>query len=295
MAEIQDTDYNSLHNLIKEVMGTGTSSFGYGQSVVSSPVFQGNIITAAQWDSLKFDIINAILHQEGFSPTIADVSSGDVIRETSADPKVNYAAIIESARENRFKLSPNQSVLSAIDTKTFTGSWSTSAELILTMTFGSSNDARHFFNSGSEVGFTATRTGGTVSQQNNSWTSLLSAAGRLTFSEIAGSSGFYELTNSYTVISEVSNSAPYADNSVRVEARCNVADNSAGTATIVEVKLNLLDSYQDQGPPAPGDLVDGTIEIEIDERKASGTLQPAGTGSFSVTSPSYAVGNISAS
>jgi hypothetical protein len=75
-----------------------------------------------------------------------------------------------------------------------------------------------------------------------------------------------------------------------------VADNSAGTATTLYLKVTLTDNYTDSGAafdpnPPPGDSVDGTLSLVVSEVKASAAMQPSGT--FSVTSPSYSLSSIS--
>lgn len=303
MTDIKALDYNTLQNLIVEVMGTGTGDYGYGQTTLSSEVLQGNIITEQQWDNLKFDIINAKLHQDGVLPNIVEVTAGEVIGESSSDAKINYANLIDNIRNNRFDLSPAQSTVSTLGVKTYLSTWSSSAILDLTMTFANANDARYFFNSGGKISFTSERTGGSSTLQNNAWTNLLTTAGTIIFSQTTNEIGFYDLTDSFQTILVETSSAPYADNKIQLEAKCDVADNTLGTATAVDLKLSLLDLYVDpdvisgfsESENPPGDLVDGTLTITVEETKASGTLRPAGTGPFSITSPSYTISNIVAS
>ena len=120
---------------------------------------------------------------------------------------------------------------------------------------------------------------------------------------------YYTLTNAYQTIYEVSSSAAYADNTYKISAKCDVANNNTGTATEVDIKVELIDSYVDpdvvSGFPAsenlPIDQVDGTLTITLEEQKASGVLQPVDvaeggpTGAFAITSPSYTASNVTAS
>jgi hypothetical protein len=83
-----------------------------------------------------------------------------------------------------------------------------------------------------------------------------------------------------------------------LEARCNVANNSSGTATTVELRIVLTDGYVDPGNsigdnPNTIDRVTGTLTITVEELKASGSLIP--TGTFTITSPSYSLSTITAS
>jgi len=305
MTDIQDSDYNSLRNLIVEVMGPGTGSFGYGQTVVSSPVFAGNIITAQQWDDLRFDIINAKLHQDGVLPSVVDAEVGDVIGDQSGDPKVNYANVISELRENRFKLAPSGVDIEQINSPpAFSGQWNDQAVLEISLDFQNTNDARYFFNSGSRVEITPTLENYTTTAQNNSWNSLLTEVGAVIFGmDYNNDVNFYDLTDDYQSIFQQFSSAAYANNSVLLEAKSNVPDNSNGGATKVDIRLSLKDDYVDpdvvSGFPAntnpPSGFVDGELNFNIVEVKAASSLLPTGTGQFNVTSPTYSVSNISAS
>jgi hypothetical protein len=75
-----------------------------------------------------------------------------------------------------------------------------------------------------------------------------------------------------------------------------------GTANIVNFRITWLDAYTD--PPAgggfspgdfpPGDLVDGTLTLTVDQVRPAGFLQPSGT--FTIIGPSAtSVGAISGS
>ena len=294
--EIDDLDFNTLRNKIIEVIGNGAGTYGYGQAIQSSQVFQGNIITKTQWDGLRFDLVNILIHQTGVTPTLIEVARGSVIGEDAGDPLQAYGRAIDTARINRFFLAPGQSIIAAVSTKTYASSWSSNASMTAQLTFSNANDARFFFNSGGQIRFTSSRTGGASSQQNNAWTNVLSNSGVVNFgANTPVGIGFYALINSYQTIYQNTLSTPYSANSYIIDALCNVSNNSTGTATSVTFRIRWLDNYTDINEPAypPNDIVDGTLSLSIDEVKASGNLQPS--GSFSITSPSYTISNISAS
>ena len=104
---------------------------------------------------------------------------------------------------------------------------------------------------------------------------------------------YYTLTNSFQTYYVDALSTPYSANNYRLEARTNVADNSAGTATVLTLRVSLTDGYVDPGPTGPGDQIDGTLTILVEELKAAGTLIPSGT--FSITSPTYSLSVVTAS
>ena len=290
--EIDDLDFNTLRNKIIEVIGNGAGTYGYGQAIQSSQVFQGNIIRKTQWDGLRNDLLNILVHQNGVTPTLIEVARGSVIGEDAGDPLQAYDRAIDAARSNRFLLAAGQSTITAVSTKTYTSTWSSSASMTVQLTFGSADNARFFFNSGGKIRFTSTRTGGSSTAQNNAWSNILASAGVVEFGADSETLDFYTLTNSYQTRFESFLSTPYSANNYKIESLCNVANNSAGTATSLTFRIVWTDAYVDPGAPAPGDTVDGTLSLSVEETKASGLLQPA--GSFSITSPSYIVSNITA-
>lgn len=293
-SDITAASFKTIQDKAESLLGTGTGSRGYGQTVQSIDYAVGTRIEKAQWDLLRYDIINIRTHQDGVPPAIVTVNVGDVISFGASSPNTNYNTLLETAISNRFNLGPGRSILSAVDTKTYTSGWSSQAQCTATVTFANANQARYFFNSGGKIRVTSSRTGGSSTPQNGAWTNLLSSIGSKDFG--AGTDpaiNFYTLTNAYQVYYQGASTTPYSANDYRLEARCNVADNSNGTATVVEIKVTLNDSYVDLGPPAPGDLVDGTLTMIFEEIKATGSLVPSGT--FTITSPSYSVSNITAS
>jgi hypothetical protein len=101
---------------------------------------------------------------------------------------------------------------------------------------------------------------------------------------------FYNLTNSYQTFFNLTSSAPYSANQYRIEVVSNVADNSVGGATVLTFRVTYTDTYSNSP-----DNVDGTLTLTVDELRASGTLQPLGTGPFVITRPGYSISGISGS
>jgi hypothetical protein len=285
--------YVNIQDKAQSLIGTGSGTRGYGQTVQSSDVFTGNTITKAQWDLIKFDIINIKLHQDGVLPGVVTVNVGDPINFGASAPNTNYDTIVEQAIANRFQIAGSQSVVNSADSQTYTTPWSTSLTATLTCTFSTADQARYFFNSGGKVRFVTTLSGGSSTAQINAWVNLLASVGTQSFGADTGIVNYYTLTNSFQIYYQNSLSSPYSANNYRLEARTNVSDNSTGTATQLFLRVTLTDSYVDPGAPAPGDLVNGTLTMAASELKASGLLQP--TGTFTVASPSYSLSVISGS
>ena len=291
--------YVAIQNKAESIIGTGSGTLGYGQTVQSSDVFSGNTITKAQWDLIKFDIINIKLHQDGNIPSVVNVNVGDPIGFGASSPNTNYDIILNDAIAKRFLIAGSQSVVAAKASQTYSTPWSTQAQATLTVTFGDANQGRYFFNSGGKIRFTSSLVGAAVSPQITAWVNFLNSVGTQGFgADTDPAINYYTLTNSYQTYYQNFLSSSYSANSYRLEARTNVSNNSTGTATQLELRVTLLDSYIDPDVASgasfpPGDAVNGTLTISVSELKASGQLQPSGT--FSITSPSYSLSSISAS
>lgn len=293
---ISNEDYNNIRSKVSVIMGTGVSTSGYGQNVFSTDVASNQQITKAQWDSLRFDLVNAIIHQTGSQPAITIVSTTDPIRYGASQPNFQYNTLADQAVTNKFLIGEGQYIVSSKATTSRTTAWTSSLLCDLTVTFGTVDQARFFFNSGGKVRFTSSRSGGASTAQNNAWSGLLDSAGNFDFGGNTPEINFYSLTNIFQTVYQLSSSSPYSANTYRVLARCNVSDNSAGTANTVFFRVTWTDPYVDPSPgnpPAPGDSVDGTLTLSVSELKAQGDLVPSGT--FSISSPTYSLSAISGS
>jgi hypothetical protein len=293
-SNITAAGFVTIQNKAESLLGPGAGTRGYNQSVISSDVFTGNQITRAQWDLLKTDIVNILYHQNGELPNIITVNSGDVIQFGAGHPNSNYNTLLDTATANRFQVAASQSVVASKGTATYTSAWSSSAQFTLTITFATADQGRYFFNSGGKIRLNTSISSGSGTAQYNAWVNFLNSVGIRSFgADTDPLVNYYTLTNSFQTYYQSSLSTPYSANNYRLEARTDVSNNSNGTATILTLRVTLTDAYTDPGAPAPGDSVDGTITISVEELKAAGTLFPS--GSFSITSPTYSLSSISAS
>jgi hypothetical protein len=292
------SQYVTIQDKAESLLGTGSTTRGYGQTVQSADVFIGNAITKAQWDLLRYDIINIKFHQDGVLPDVVQVNVGDVIGFGPGSPNTNYDILLEQAIANRFALADSQAIVTAKATQTFSSPWSTQAQTVLTCNFADATTARHFFNSGGKIRITSSLAAGAATSQVNAWVNFLASVGTRSFGASTDPIiNYYTLTNSYQIFYQDSLSSPYSANNYRLEVKSDVANNSTGTATQVQIRITLSDTYTDPGPepsPPPGDSVVGTLTVNIAEVKASGLLQPS--GNFTVTGPSsYSLSSIVAS
>jgi hypothetical protein len=385
-SKINSSDYNIIRNKIDAVMGVGSGTSGYGQVLKSSPRSINQLIDQDDWDFLRYDIVNARIHQRGsaFSATTnasnatdrtklqfptssvgflilgmavfgidphpitaikfiteiqtsgtntiitlnalteSSVPSGTLIyfgtgavsdfnvgNKVSASPINAYESLADTAAlvterllvaPGRFATASASSVSRTWSSSTSPRFWSNEINTELTVTFANSNQARYFFNSGGEVRISSSRTGGRSDQQNNDWSSLLSGIGVRSFGSQVPTSGFspmngqnfYRLTNSYQAYFSQSSSSPYAANVYQLRARCDVANNSAGTASVVFIQVRFVGGYADPGPGGPpftNDEIDGNFTVTATQKFATGTVLPS--GNFSITLPTYSFSAIS--
>ena len=299
---IAAANYVAIQDKAQALLGTGSGSRGYNQTVISSDVLAGAQITKEQWDLLKTDIINILFHQEGSLPSIITINRGDVIQYGAGHPNTNYNTLLDTATTNRFRIATNQSVISSKGSAIYTSAWSNSTQFTVTVTgtgatsLDRSNNLRYFFNSGGKVRIIPSITGGSSTRQVDAWKTLLNTAGIQSFgADTNPTVNYYTLTNSFQTYYTQSSTGVYGYSGAgyRLEARTDVANNSIGTATTLFLRATLTDLYTDPGPPAPGDSIDGTLTIAVEELKASGSLLP--TGTFSIVSPAYSLSSISAS
>jgi hypothetical protein len=294
---IEAVDYNSIRSKIINVMGAGSGQTGYGQTTLSTTVATGNIVTKEQWDALRYDLLNARIHQDGLVPLIVTPETGQPIRFGSGYPNSQYNAQAELSITNKWNLGSGQFVIDAGTTTVRSTSWISEVTTTCTVTFNTVDQARWFFNSGGKIRVTSSRTGGTGSPQNSAWSSLLATAGTQALGGNNAGVNFYNLTNSYQLFFQTSASSPYSGNQYRIDVLSNVADNSIGGATILTFRIRFTDSYTYGGTGGTSfpDTVDGTLSVIIDEIRASGSLQPLGTGPFVLTRPVYSITSLSGS
>jgi hypothetical protein len=329
-AKISKTDFNNIQTKVSDVLGVGSSNRGYGQPVQSAQVTESDIVTVNEYAALRYDIINAYKHLNNSTPSDVNVKvEGEPIRYDAAPPNaepVDYwltlANQIDSTRLTLAVSGQRVSVNHTPTPKEFTGSWGASAPLPSPMPqlranviceWTTTEEARHFFNAGGSIQFTSTRTGGSTTAQNTSWTNLLSTAGTRIFggntpgtgTSPANGQNWFRLSATSQTWSEVTASSPYALNIFRIQCKTDdsVTDNSLGVSSRIRFDIYWIDDHFPLGgatatgsPTRAGvygpDTVDGTISLTVQSIKASGVLEPTGIGNFEVETPTVTVSNI---
>ena len=328
--KISKEDYNDIQEVIERVLGTGSGNSGYGQTVLSSARTTSDPITVNEYAALRYDIVNAYKHLNNSLPSDVDAQTiGAKVRYDIAPPDaapINYwLSVVNSIDVSRLNLAVSgQRVTVNHGTETFSNAWGASAPVgsnpqltcRVDVEWATSEEARHFFNAGSSLQFTSSRTGGSTTAQNTSWTTLLSTAGTRIFGGNTPGTGtspldgqnWFRLTNVGQTWSDVTASSPYALNQWVITAQTNdtptvITDNSSGTSRRLRFFVYWNDNHFPSGgssatgtPVQPGgygpDTVDGTISLTVQTVKASGVLEPVGSGNFEVTTPTVTIGAI---
>ena len=280
---IYAADYNNVQGTANFLLGTGLADSGYGQAITSGQVDATLKITALQWTNLRTDLLKIRQHQTG-----VDESANLGIATTSLlvdDTFVNlFKTFATTCSTNRLTAAANQGTVETLANagQTRATAWNGVISHTITITFASSDAARHFFNAGGEIRFSASRSGGSTTNKNTSWTNLLSDMGTIklghggttyTGSGAAGGYpttgiGWYGLTTSYqTVFQKPAVAGVYLENDYNIQAKKNVADN---TATVLTFEIQFRDDDTGDGPLAvaagstpgqqPGAIVDENID-----------------------------------
>ena len=298
---ITATDYNNFVANVNAVIGTGTGDKGYGLSEVST-VSAGGTIQASDWNSLLSGLQTGANHQG----TTLTNASNTVSTGGNIVPLSNLEADVTLIDTNRLTAAgANMSTGVAGVTSTRTTQWSSSVTHTFTVTYASANAARFFFNSGGKIKMAFSRSGGTSSNQNTSWTNLFSDLGTVSMAAngttISGSSqggngangsrGFHQLNGTPAeILNTTSSTADYTANDLDIKASISGAvitititlndDHSAETGNFTGGGLG---NAPNEGQAWTGDdYVDGTLTSTV-------TFDKADNASFvQVASPSFA-------
>lgn len=302
-ALVRIADYNDLRTQVANILGAGAGTSGYGQTLRSVQIPAGRLVSVQDWENLKFDLLSILLHQDGVTPNLISLQEGRVISAASTEVPTVYTNAAANIGVNKFNIANGQfvtesrgSVSRTWDSTTSPTFWRVSISATVTVTFATADSARYFFNAGGKIRFSSERSGGAASSQNASWTSILNTAGTQSFGATAPAVNFYTLTNVDQLWYTISASSPYTTNRFRLFVRSDVTNNTNGGARVLTFTANWEDRYNDPGPPAPGDVVDGKIELFASQIRPSGVLYPdLIPASFFVDSPLFNFGQITGS
>ena len=277
--------YNNAQARVAAVMGTGSSTEGYGQVLTSAQTSTGQTVSSTQVNNLYTDITAGRIHQVGTLPaTILQVNSGDIIADETSDDTLgnvgsgqykgftDYESLIstfESVGE-RFKLNVDHSTTLISITGSITANWNSLRTHVVRATFVDANARRHFFNSGGTINFTA-ELAGYSGAKSVDWANMLSNMGSIKFdytSTYASGSGTgtnignFDLTSTYQQVFTKTGSGIYVENDYNIQVK-------EITSNVIEFLIEFRD---DNAPGGYGvdENVNGTLTSRLGTTRASG-------------------------
>jgi len=304
-ALIRASDYRDVRKAVSRILGDKIAEYssdpdrgkyGYGQTVLSDTrtvVSEIDLVDDLDIGTLRSDVLKIAAHcgitTDPLIQAIPQVQSGDIIDNDHLEA---FLAAVPVLNSNRFLLAPGQysdtpfvTDISNSRSTSWGASWYYGENTVrhsFTVDFGTSERARYFFNSGGQIRFSASRSGGTGSNaQNESWTTLLSEMGTIFFdydkcqgqSGIGSNIGYYDLTATpQQVFTKTSGSIPfygsaYSANDYTITMSCSVADNSLGEARYLYVNIYFNDDHTARFQS--NDTVDGILTSTVSVRRAT--------------------------
>jgi len=180
MATINHNDWNTVQSQIASVLGdpsaTVSDVLGYHSAITSAQVATNQEIYGAEWNTLRADINSAYTHQTGSASDLTARGTTDII---SAADLTLIAARSQTAYNNRLAVNGGQLAYQAGPSYSSGATWGVRTYFSGTIQFGSNAAFRGFWNGGGYLTFTASRSGGSGTNQNGAWSNLLSRMGTI--------------------------------------------------------------------------------------------------------------------
>lgn len=267
--------YNIIQSTVSNVLSTGSGDSGYGQALQSSQVAQNQLIEDDHMNTLRLDIRKAYLHQNNSYPTLTVVSTADTVTDNTLNNSyATFETLATNINTNRNTISASRLTTgSTASSYVRTTTWNATRVGNFTVTFASTNAARHFFNSGGAVQIDMSVTAGTA--KNDDWnTMFITNMGTLTFANLASSrSGaggtltssvaYTTLTTSYQTVYSSVGGGVYTASNFNIQVRFTDI-----SSLVIEFQITLNDA-------AAGTIdedVAANLNINVNRRIANGAL-----------------------
>lgn len=311
--KITASRFNAVRATTLSIMGIGSGQSGYGQATVSTAAVSGQAISSTVFNNLRTDMSKAYTHQTNSSvvnapasvvanqnpPNLELITGSSQISEDILVQYENFVNNVTTGINARKAVAAAAQLDTAVSTSTTrTTAWGgtslvQSVSHTVTLTFNgytqstltvpAADHIRCFFNAGGKINITASRSAGSVSSKNTTWTNMLSGFGTLSFgstaSSITGSVntggsvnsslGFFSLTTgaaATTLLTQRAPSGVYVENAYTVQVSRPTANTLAFTITFAD-----NDTGDQTGLGAPVDeAVDGTLTSTISITRPAG-------------------------
>lgn len=288
MAKITLADFNSLQARVTAILGVGSGTSGYGQTMASSQLPAGRKVKALEYDLLMQDVTKGIKHQSGTTPSSPSFNVGQKVKYAEFAELTLLVSDLET-NKMEYAVASRSVVANAFEVQTPTVWGSGSAKAITTevsLTWPSYDHARHFFNSGGAITLNMSHNS-TASVHDESWQMALASIGTITLSALATSktgsngtvvvNGFYNLTSSYQEILNAASagSSTYASNTVMVYGKV--------VGSVMTLRFVLSDNYTN--PVISYDTVQAETKVSLGYAKAVNPLTGILTPTFGNPTP----------
>lgn len=288
---IEASDYNgfaggngggaNVSGQLNTVLATGYGNAGYGQTAVANVSVLGQV-TAAQWTTLVNGVNTVRKHQSGggFSnlSTYVAGTSINATNDVSSNTTSAYTNRLTSAAAGPTFNQPNQATI-------FSAPNDTSAQtfnLSRTATFGSSDQARYFFNAGGSITLivsSITNTGGTFrgaslgnvialtttkSINASAATAITTPAPYTEVVDLTTNYGYYGQSGSNLTVYQVDGSAygaAYSTQSAKVFTK--VTGTAGSNGGLGEVITFSIQGFSPAQSPAEGDSINITVNHNL--------------------------------
>ena len=271
---------------VAALIGVGYGDRGYGQtSTTLADVAVSNSVTAVQWNNLLNAMTTLNTHQGSGLTLQPTVASGGTITYQSSIP-TNIATL----DTNRLLSNITQMTVSSALTSSISTPWNGTITHVFTVNFGTEDAARYYFNSGGQIRWSGSNTGGTTGGAA-AWAALLTAMGTIKMDAktttytgsggtITNNVGYYGLTGSLVQTFIHYGSGPYYSGifySIQV-SRSNYVGTNGGNGSLINCTVTFSDGSGGYGS------VNGTTTSAVDQYKAGGVLTIA-SPTFTTTTP----------
>ena len=264
-------------NKIAALIGVGYGDRGYGQTSTNvSPTSSGLVISAGQWNNLTTAMGTLNTHQGSGLTLPPTVTPGGIITAQTVLP-----TDVVALDTNRLSANITQMTLSSALNSIRSTAWNGVIQHVFTVDFGSEDAARYFFNTGGQIRWSGSNTGGSTGSAA-AWAALLSAMGSIQMganaSSYTGSGGtitnnigYYGLTGSLQQIFIHYGTGPYYSGiyySIQV-SRSNYVGTNGGNGSLINCTVTFSDASGGYGYYGS---VNGTTTSAINQYKAGSVL-----------------------
>jgi hypothetical protein len=283
-------DYNNIQNTAEFLLGAGLSDAGYGQAV-SSDIVSGqpapDKITVSQWNNLRNDLLKIRQHQTGIDegPNLTIPTSDDVITNEFVN---EYKTFATTCQIDRLTIASNQATdQNLVAPSVRTTQWNGILTQIITVTFPTGDAARHYFNAGGQIRFSASLShtlplSDPSYSKTENWSQLLSDMGVISFGAVGTTYtgtgaetgypktdlGWYTITTTpLTIFIKPTTPGVYAENDYNISVSKD--STSVADGRILTITIQFRDD--DSGDPPIVPIPKGGAPGGVDE-PVKGTL-----------------------